>query len=168
MLPIAPYISDGFGRNRALTLGCFTIIGGVILQALATTVGHFIASRCIVGVGICLIQNAAPVLIAELAYPTQRGTLTALYNTMWYFGSIISAWVCYATLRTLPGSIWEWRLVGFPQEYTIPPVVWQRVFTHHFQHLEFPVYFKLLPLSSLVSSSYSCQIVPDGSLQRVE
>ncbi|KAG8780313.1 hypothetical protein FRC16_003170 [Serendipita sp. 398] len=110
MLPIAPYISDGFGRNRALTLGCFTIIGGVILQALSTTVGHFIASRCIVGVGISLIQNAAPVLIAELAYPTQRSTLTALYNTMWYFGSIISAWVCYATLRTLPGSVWEWRI----------------------------------------------------------
>ncbi|KAG8818925.1 hypothetical protein FRC18_012268 [Serendipita sp. 400] len=29
---------------------------------------------------------------------------------MWYFGSIISAWVCYATLRTLPGSVWEWRI----------------------------------------------------------
>ncbi|KAG8860731.1 hypothetical protein FRB91_001434, partial [Serendipita sp. 411] len=110
MLPIAPYISDGFGRNRALSIGAFTVVGGVILQALSTSIGHFVASRSIIGVGITIITNAAPVLITELAYPTHRGSLTALYNTLWYFGSIISAWVCYATLRTLTGSVWEWRI----------------------------------------------------------
>lgn len=58
-----------------------------------------------------MTTNAAPVLITELAYPTQRGAVTALYNTIWYFGSILSAWVCYATLRTLGNTIWEWRSV---------------------------------------------------------
>ncbi|KAG8778086.1 hypothetical protein FRC15_010970 [Serendipita sp. 397] len=110
MLPFAPYISDGIGRNRTLSIGCFIIASGVVLQTLAASVGHFIASRCIIGLGITLITNAAPVLVTELAYPTHRGSLTALYNTLWYFGSILSAWVCYATLRTLSGSIWEWRV----------------------------------------------------------
>lgn len=109
-LPFAPYISDGIGRKKALSLGCLLVVGGVILQALSANVGQFIASRCIIGLGICLTTNAAPVLTTELAYPTQRGTITALYNTLWYFGSITSAWVCYATLRTLSGSIWEWRV----------------------------------------------------------
>lgn len=61
---------------------------------------------------MCLTTNAAPVLTTELAYPTQRGAITALYNTLWYCGSIMSAWVCYATLRTLSGSEWEWRWVA--------------------------------------------------------
>lgn len=63
----------------------------------------------VVGVGITLTTNAAPVLVTELAYPTQRGSISALYNTLWYSGSIMSAWVCYATLRILPNSHWEWR-----------------------------------------------------------
>ncbi|CCA66652.1 related to hexose transporter protein [Serendipita indica DSM 11827] len=110
MLPIAPYVSDGIGRRKTLSIGAFIIAGGAILQALSANVGHFIASRGLIGLGITLITNAAPVLTTELAYPTQRGSITALYNTVWYFGSIISAWVCYATLRTLTGSIWMWRL----------------------------------------------------------
>ncbi|KIM27466.1 hypothetical protein M408DRAFT_24412 [Serendipita vermifera MAFF 305830] len=109
-LPFAPYVSDGIGRRKALSIGCFIIVGGVVLQTLAANVGQFIASRCIIGLGITLITNAAPVLTTELAYPTQRATITALYNTLWYFGSIISAWVCYATLRTLPDVIWQWRI----------------------------------------------------------
>lgn len=109
-LPIVPYISDGIGRKKTLAIGSFIIMGGVILQTLSANVGHFIASRCVIGLGICLITNSAPVLVTELAYPTQRASLTALYNTLWYFGSIISAWVCYATLRTLSNSIWEWRV----------------------------------------------------------
>ena len=70
----------------------------------------YLTNFSIVGLGITLITNAAPVLVSELAYPTQRGSITALYNTLWYFGSIISAWVCYATLRTLEGTPWMWRV----------------------------------------------------------
>lgn len=66
-----------------------------------------------VGFGLCISINAAPLLIVsfqmsrltassptktltehgqtELAYPTQRGPITAMYNTNWYVGSIIAA-----------------------------------------------------------------------------
>lgn len=126
-LPVAPLLSDGIGRRRALCLGSTILCGGVVLQAMATGVAHFVASRCMgtpwthrlprnplttmptVGVGLCFATNAAPLLVTELAYPTQRAPITALYNSSWYLGSIISAWVTYATLKTLHGSMWAWR-----------------------------------------------------------
>ena len=46
-LPFAPYISDGIGRRKTLSIGCFFVVVGVVLQVLAANVGHFIASRCI-------------------------------------------------------------------------------------------------------------------------
>jgi MFS family permease len=154
-LPFAPLISDGIGRRKALSIGCFLIMGGVILQALAANIGQFIASRCIsqslqldylfillimlctVGLGICLITNAGPVLTTELAYPTQRGAITALYNTIWYFGSILSAWICYATLRTLPDSIWMWRSVLYPhwsQDHALTLATGSLASFRHCQH----------------------------------
>lgn len=63
----------------------------------------------VVGIGLCFATNAAPLLVTELAYPTQRAPITALYNSSWYLGSIISAWVTFATLKTLTGSTWAWR-----------------------------------------------------------
>jgi MFS family permease len=62
-----------------------------------------------VGVGLCLATNSAPLLVTELAYPTQRAPITALYNSSWYIGSIISAWTTYATLKIFTDSDWAWR-----------------------------------------------------------
>lgn len=45
----------------------------------------------IVGLGLGFATNAAPLLITELAYPTQRGPITASYNSSWYLGSIVAA-----------------------------------------------------------------------------
>ena len=45
MLPFAPYISDGIGRRKTLSIGAFIIAGGAVLQALSSNVIHFIASR---------------------------------------------------------------------------------------------------------------------------
>lgn len=71
----------------------------------------------IVGFGLSFCQNSAPLLLIELAYPThvgfsendcdlwidfflkktQRGKFTAIFNSCWYLGSIISAWVIIAS-----------------------------------------------------------------------
>ena len=65
--------------------------GGIAIQCLATTVPMFIGARCtsvyylfiicftleygvilhLVGFGLAFATNAAPLLITELAYPTQ-------------------------------------------------------------------------------------------------
>ncbi len=48
---------------------------------------------CAVGIGLTMSMNAAPLLLLELSYPTHRGKFTSIYNSSWYLGSIISAWV---------------------------------------------------------------------------
>ena len=52
-------------------------------------------------------------LITELAFPTHRGPLTALYNTSWCLGSITAAWCTYGTFR-IP-SAWSWRIPSLLQ-----------------------------------------------------
>jgi hypothetical protein len=68
-------------------------------------------SRAIlVGFGLTFNVNASPLLITELAYPTQvssyinlpplssffyyfkRGKITSIFNTTWYVGSILCKW----------------------------------------------------------------------------
>ncbi|GJJ08646.1 hypothetical protein Clacol_002865 [Clathrus columnatus] len=115
-IPIAPYASDGIGRKRTLLFGSLILVGGTILQVLSRNLTHFIAARAIIGFGLCFATNAAPLLITELAYPTQRGPITALYNSSWYAGSIIylysiAAWATFAAFKGSGGSIWSWRFI---------------------------------------------------------
>ncbi|KAG9120640.1 hypothetical protein FRC07_003796 [Ceratobasidium sp. 392] len=113
-LPFAPFVSDTFGRKKALILGALIMLGGVALQTASTNIWHFVGSRGIIGFGLCFATNAAPLLITELAYPTQRGRITAMYNSSWYVGSIIAAWVCFGTFR-MEGTTWSWRIPSLLQ-----------------------------------------------------
>ncbi|CAE6478061.1 unnamed protein product [Rhizoctonia solani] len=88
-LPMAPFVSDTFGRKKSLLTGAFIMLGGVALQAASTNIWHFVGSRGMIGLGLGFATNSAPLLITELAYPTQRGPITAMYNSSWYVGSII-------------------------------------------------------------------------------
>lgn len=47
--------------------------------------------RFMIGFGLTFAASAAPVLITEIAYPSQRGPATSLYNSLWFLGSIM--WV---------------------------------------------------------------------------
>jgi MFS family permease len=58
------------------------------------------------GSGISAV--ASPLLITELCHPQQRGKITAVYNTFWYFGSTIAAWTTFGTLQI--HSNLSWRL----------------------------------------------------------
>lgn len=105
----------------------------------------------IVGFGLSFSQNAAPLLLIELSYPTQvgfrklcdicrpiflkqRGKFTAIFNSCWYLGSIISAWVfvvsfrncavanrclkvCYGAYVQAGNSMWSWRLPTILQAF---------------------------------------------------
>jgi MFS family permease len=88
-----------------------------------------------VGVGLTMCTNAAPLLLVELSYPTQRGKISSIYNSSWYIGSIISAWVSCIEIRTkcesaetLPevcfgayisarASVWSWRAPSLVQGF---------------------------------------------------
>lgn len=55
----------------------------------------FVAGRFIVGFGVMIDHGSAPLMVTELAHTQHRATITAVYNSTWYFGSIVAAWVTF-------------------------------------------------------------------------
>ena len=45
--------------------------------------------RFLIGFGLTLAINAAPLLVTEIAYPTHRAALTSCFNSLWYSGAIV-------------------------------------------------------------------------------
>ncbi|SJL09794.1 related to transporter (major facilitator superfamily) [Armillaria ostoyae] len=109
-LPLTPFAADILGRRAALFIGSVILLSGVAIQFSASSVKVFIVARVILGCGLAFCTNSAPLLLLELAYPTQRGKITSFYNSSWYFGSIISAWVCYGSFIHAEGSMWSWHV----------------------------------------------------------
>lgn len=105
--PFSPYISDGLGRRSAIFLGALIMIAATVLQTASQSVGMFIgaryvpflafrypsdeltANRFLIGFGLTFAAAAAPLLVTEVAYPSQRAQATSMYNTLWYLGSIM-------------------------------------------------------------------------------
>ncbi|OZJ06758.1 hypothetical protein BZG36_00264 [Bifiguratus adelaidae] len=110
---VASFLSDRFGRRIPIFIGIVIIWGATALQAASTNVGQFIGSRFLIGVGNAVIVQSAPLLITELAYPTHRGTVTSLFWTCYYVGSLLSSWITYGT-ATLNSS-WSWRIPSLLQ-----------------------------------------------------
>ncbi|KAH9945447.1 general substrate transporter [Epithele typhae] len=109
-LPFTPFSADIFGRRPTLFIGAVIMLLGVALQSAAFRIEMFIGARVLIGFGLTFALNAAPLLITELAYPTQRGKLTSMYNASWYFGSIVSAWTCFGAYEGAGTSPWSWRV----------------------------------------------------------
>lgn len=87
-----------------------------ILQTASQTVGMFIGARFLsmwdlwnhfsvrlltrkhlVGFGLTFCANAAPLLVSEVAYPSQRAALTSTYNSLWYV-VILTSFECTTLL----------------------------------------------------------------------
>ena len=112
-----------------VTIGLVILFVGTIIQVVPTVNSSmFIAGRFLVDLGFvssnhCLsvnqpyangatirsniAQGSAPLLITELAYPQHRGTLTTMYNTLWYLGSIVAAWTVFGTLDYTSDASWR-------------------------------------------------------------
>jgi MFS family permease len=82
------------------------------LQTGAKDAGMFITARFFIGVASSLF-SAAAILITEIAYPSHRAKVTALYNCQFYVGSLISAWITYG-VRNMNSS-WAWRVPSLLQ-----------------------------------------------------
>ena len=73
----------------------------------------FVLDRLFVG-GVSATWGASvPLLMAETAFPTQRGVVTSCYNCGWYVCSLLAAWVTYGT-RDYTNS-WAWRIPSLLQ-----------------------------------------------------
>ncbi|KAL6360990.1 hypothetical protein LRP88_04451 [Fusarium phalaenopsidis] len=73
------YVSDRWGRKLPLLIGMVTCIGFAIMQGLSQNLGTFVAARALLGCATSFISQASPILITEVAYPTHRGKITAIW-----------------------------------------------------------------------------------------
>ncbi|TLD22399.1 hypothetical protein PspLS_07748 [Pyricularia sp. CBS 133598] len=106
-------VADQFGRKLPMAIGLVGCIAFAILQGLSPNLTAFVLARAFLGFFTSFISQPSPVLIAELAYPTQRGKLTSLYNTFFYFGAIFAAWLTFGTFKI--NSTWSWRIPSIVQ-----------------------------------------------------
>ncbi|KAJ9654909.1 hypothetical protein H2198_006091 [Neophaeococcomyces mojaviensis] len=109
----APFIwlSDWKGRRPAIFVGCFGVCVGSIVTATSPTLGGFIAGRFVLSFFSTIAQSAGPLYIIEIAPPQYRGTIAGMYNTLYYFGSILATVTVYASnLHLTDNGIIAWRL----------------------------------------------------------
>ncbi|KAL6233079.1 hypothetical protein BDW75DRAFT_232246 [Aspergillus navahoensis] len=107
-LLFSSYLADLLRRRAGVAVGIMIIFVGVVVQSVpSVNRGMFIAGRFLVGLGSNISQGSAPLLVTELAHPQHRGTLTTMYNTLWYIGSIIAAWTVYGTIKYTSDASWR-------------------------------------------------------------
>ncbi|PMD59559.1 general substrate transporter [Hyaloscypha bicolor E] len=107
-LPFCAYSCDRFGRRLTLIVSAGVLLIGVALQAAAQNIGMFVFARALIGFAIAFNFTAAPLLIMELAFPTQKSALVGFFNAQWNSGAIVAAWTTYGTFRIQ--SSWAWRI----------------------------------------------------------
>ncbi|KAK0650115.1 Lactose permease [Lasiodiplodia hormozganensis] len=112
-LPVVPYAADMLGRRMAIFIGCIIMIFGVALQSASINFRMFVAARFFIGFGVAIAHGASPLLITELVHPQHRAAYTTIYNTTWYLGSIIAAWLTFGT-NHIPNH-WSWRIPSLVQ-----------------------------------------------------
>lgn len=110
---VAAWVSNKFGRRGGIWLGIGLLSVGTAVQAAAPTDSAFIVARLIVGMSSGFLNNAPPLLLNELAYPTHRPVANALFMCGYYLGALIAAWVTFGT-RVLDSS-WAWRIPSIAQ-----------------------------------------------------
>ncbi|CAG8982892.1 hypothetical protein HYALB_00002909 [Hymenoscyphus albidus] len=115
-------LSDKYGRRMAMFFGSLVCIFGTALCTGAVNAGMFIAGRLLLGIGGVVVGAIGPVLVAELAYPSQRATATALSNTQYSMGAIVAAWITFGSFRL--NSTWAWRI---PSIFQALPSVLQAI-----------------------------------------
>ncbi len=112
---IGGWPADRIGRRATLlSIGILYLLGAVG-SALASNVEMFIAARLVGGLGIGISTVVAPMYIAEIAPPGQRGRLAGMFQFNIVFG-ILVAFVSNALLSGIGENAWRWMLgvAAFP------------------------------------------------------
>ncbi|KAK5113816.1 hypothetical protein LTR62_003200 [Meristemomyces frigidus] len=112
-LIIAPYMADYAGRKWTIFTGCSIVVIAGLVQCLSINIHMFTAARFLIGLGSGFSGLGSPLLITEIAHPVERGKITALYNTQYYFGAFLGGWITFGTLY-IPSN-WSWRLPSLLQ-----------------------------------------------------
>ncbi|OWZ70031.1 hypothetical protein AYX14_04548 [Cryptococcus neoformans] len=115
---LAAWVSDRFGRKRAIMYGAVITIIATLCQGLTKGPWALFGTRIILGIGTAFEIVAAPTIVAEITHPRTRAQSSALTQTCYYLGSIVAAWVTFGTLTL--NSDWSWRIPILLQ--VVPPL----------------------------------------------
>lgn len=77
----ATWLTDRYGRKASMWIGFVFLLIGAGLQGGSINLAMFVVARWFLGLATAFIAQPAPILVTELAYPTHRGKITALYQT---------------------------------------------------------------------------------------
>ncbi|KAF5985074.1 hexose transporter [Fusarium coicis] len=110
---IAAWASNKYGRKSGIYIGYVFLATGVALQTAAHNPAAFIAARGLLGCASGWYTASAPLLISEIAFPTHRPVAASCFQCGFYLGSVIAAWVTFATRNYV--NSWDWRLPSLLQ-----------------------------------------------------
>ncbi|CEI61810.1 hypothetical protein FVEN_g2868 [Fusarium venenatum] len=105
--PPSSWLANKYGRRMPIFLSFIPLALGVGLQTSAQSRAQWIAGRFILGLPTGMFATAVPLLITEIAYPSQRSVVSALMNCNYFVGGIIASWASYGTRNY---DDWAWRI----------------------------------------------------------
>lgn len=104
------WIQDFKGRRMGMMVGCIGVVVSTIIMSTATNLKVLIASRFLLAFFTTIAGAAGPVYCVEMAPPQLRGTVSGLFNTLWYLGSVIAAFSILGCNIHIPGSHLTFRV----------------------------------------------------------
>lgn len=107
-LPVAPFLSDRFGRKTAIIVGCVIMVIAAAVQTSAHGQPQFEGGRFFMGFGNSLAQLSSPLLLTEICHPQHRARVTGIYNCLWNLGALICGWISFGTQYI--DNNWSWRI----------------------------------------------------------
>ncbi len=121
---IAGFVSDSFGRKKALILAAFLFGVSAVWSALAVDIAQFAVARILGGVGVGMASLLSPLYIAEISPASIRGRLVS-YNQVAIVSGIFVVYFVNYFIAGLGNETWNvtrgWRwMVG---SETLPAVL---------------------------------------------
>ncbi|KAK8044032.1 sugar transporter [Apiospora rasikravindrae] len=104
------WVADWLGRKWLIFIGAAGVAIGTIVTATATSLSVFIGGRFLLSFFAQMACSASPLYLVEVAPPQYRGTLAGMYNTFYYFGSILATSAVYGAHKHLSHTNLDWRL----------------------------------------------------------
>lgn len=111
----ASYVADYCGRRASIIFGTTVMILAAVIQITRKSVWLLFVTRILLGIGGALTQAGAPALVAEVAAERHRSRVTAIYQTAWLGGSILSATICLGISNFR--SDWAWKFPCMMQAF---------------------------------------------------
>ncbi|KXH32490.1 mandelate racemase/muconate lactonizing enzyme domain-containing protein [Colletotrichum nymphaeae SA-01] len=118
------YCMDEMSRRWTLLFGACVSVVGAVLQTAAVNPAMMIVGRAFSGFSTGMVYPTAPVYLAELSPPENRGFLVGLKGLMNTLGFFVAGWVGYAGSFAV-GEL-QWRI---PLATQIPPALCLAVMT---------------------------------------